>query len=202
MGRREPGARACRLVSGAWPAVESVEDSARRRCGSCNPRRRTRPGGRLASASAPMGLIAEIDSPISLAFRSRFGHQQAADWLSPKRFTAWLKATATEVRRPGRCCPPAWLDVIWRCWQDTSPTTRPATAPCNTCSAHRPRPVCPSPFPIPAPHAVAEELSTWSARSAARTNDTDSDEQHFQPRKLELGECGRPTVQTRTRLLL
>jgi len=37
-----------------------------------------------------VGLFAEIDSPISLAFLARFDSQDRADWLSPKRLAAWL----------------------------------------------------------------------------------------------------------------
>jgi transposase len=37
-----------------------------------------------------VGLFAEIDSPISLAFLRRFTTQDQADWLSPKRLAAWL----------------------------------------------------------------------------------------------------------------
>lgn len=37
-----------------------------------------------------VGLFAEIDSPISLAFLARFDTQDRADWLSPKRLGAWL----------------------------------------------------------------------------------------------------------------
>lgn len=37
-----------------------------------------------------VGLFADIDSPISLRFLERFGHQQRADWLSVKRWSAWL----------------------------------------------------------------------------------------------------------------
>ncbi|MGH8576152.1 MAG: IS110 family transposase [Gammaproteobacteria bacterium] len=37
-----------------------------------------------------VGLFAELDSPISLAFLSRFDTQDRADWLSPKRLTSWL----------------------------------------------------------------------------------------------------------------
>ncbi len=35
-----------------------------------------------------VGLFAEIDSPISLAFLHRFDTQERADWLSPKRLRA------------------------------------------------------------------------------------------------------------------
>jgi transposase len=37
-----------------------------------------------------VGLFADIDSPISLRFLDRFDCQERADWLSPKRFEAWL----------------------------------------------------------------------------------------------------------------
>jgi transposase len=37
-----------------------------------------------------VGLFAEIDSPISLAFLARFDTQDRADWLSVKRLAAWL----------------------------------------------------------------------------------------------------------------
>ncbi|MCX2931301.1 IS110 family transposase [Mycobacterium sp. CVI_P3] len=39
---------------------------------------------------AAVGLFADIDSPISLRFLSRFDCQDRADWLSPKRLAAWL----------------------------------------------------------------------------------------------------------------
>ena len=38
-----------------------------------------------------VGLFAELDSPISLAFLARFGCQDRVDWLSPRRMAAWLK---------------------------------------------------------------------------------------------------------------
>jgi transposase len=37
-----------------------------------------------------VGLFADIDSPISLAFLGRFDCQDRADWLSPRRMAAWL----------------------------------------------------------------------------------------------------------------
>jgi transposase len=37
-----------------------------------------------------VGLFAEIDSPISLAFLTRFDTQDKLDWLSPKRLGDWL----------------------------------------------------------------------------------------------------------------
>ncbi|WP_233160122.1 IS110 family transposase [Pseudonocardia sp. MH-G8] len=47
-----------------------------------------------------VGLFFEIDSPISLAFLTRFGHQQAADWLTPRRLQAWLRAARYSGRKP------------------------------------------------------------------------------------------------------
>ncbi len=37
-----------------------------------------------------VGLFADIDSPISLRFLARFGTQDRAGWLSPRRLAAWL----------------------------------------------------------------------------------------------------------------
>jgi transposase len=37
-----------------------------------------------------VGLFTALDSPISLAFLTRFDTQDRADWLSPKRLAAWL----------------------------------------------------------------------------------------------------------------
>jgi len=48
-----------------------------------------------------VGLFSEIDSPISLAFLTRFDTQDKADWLSPKRLGAWL----TSVGYCGRVDP-------------------------------------------------------------------------------------------------
>jgi transposase len=39
-----------------------------------------------------VGLFADLDSPISLAFLTRFDCQDRADWLSDKRLAAWLKS--------------------------------------------------------------------------------------------------------------
>lgn len=37
-----------------------------------------------------VGLFRDLDSPISLAFLTRFDCQDRADWLSPRRLAAWL----------------------------------------------------------------------------------------------------------------
>jgi transposase len=47
------------------------------------------------------GLFAEIDSPISLAFLTRFDTQDKADWLTPTRLGAWL----AKQSYPGRTDP-------------------------------------------------------------------------------------------------
>jgi transposase len=39
-----------------------------------------------------VGLFHHLDSPISLRFLTRFPNQDAADWLSPDRLGAWLRA--------------------------------------------------------------------------------------------------------------
>jgi transposase len=41
-----------------------------------------------------VGLFARLDSPISIAWLRRFTTQTQTDWLSPKRFDAWLKANS------------------------------------------------------------------------------------------------------------
>ncbi len=48
-----------------------------------------------------IGLFADLDSPISLRFLARFDCQARADWLTPKRFAAWL----TSVGYCGRTDP-------------------------------------------------------------------------------------------------
>jgi transposase len=40
-----------------------------------------------------VGLFADLDSPVSLAFLGRFDCQDRADWLSPRRMAAWLAST-------------------------------------------------------------------------------------------------------------
>ena len=45
-----------------------------------------------------VGLFADLDSPISLAFLTRFDCQDRADWLSVKRLTAWLASVGYSGR--------------------------------------------------------------------------------------------------------
>lgn len=49
---------------------------------------------------AAVGLFADLDSPISLAFLVRFPSQSKADWLGPKRLGAWLAANSYSGRTP------------------------------------------------------------------------------------------------------
>ena len=69
-------------------ACRARKDLVRQRVGAANQLRahlqRVFPGA--------VGLFAAIDSPISLRFLARFDTQDKADWLSPKRLAAWLRA--------------------------------------------------------------------------------------------------------------
>uniref|UniRef100_UPI001C5E329F IS110 family transposase n=1 Tax=Pseudonocardia nigra TaxID=1921578 RepID=UPI001C5E329F len=46
-----------------------------------------------------VGLFADLDSPISLAFLTRFDCQDRADWLSVKRLAAWLTSVGYSGRK-------------------------------------------------------------------------------------------------------
>jgi transposase len=46
----------------------------------------------LTAFPGAVGLFAEIDSPISLTFLTRFPSAERASWLSEKRLAAWLAA--------------------------------------------------------------------------------------------------------------
>ena len=56
---------------------------------------------RCASACSP-----RLDSPISLAFLTRFDCQDRADWLTPKRLGAWLASVGYCGRTTRPCCTP------------------------------------------------------------------------------------------------
>jgi transposase len=51
---------------------------------------------------AAVGLFADLDAPISLAFLARFPSQDAAAWLSHRRLGAWLAANRYCGRTPTR----------------------------------------------------------------------------------------------------
>jgi hypothetical protein len=80
-----------------------------------------------------VGLFADLDSPISLTFLTRFDCQDRADWLSVKRLAAWLASVGyygpqrprhpvrTPLRRAPRAAPPARTAPRWPtppapCW--------------------------------------------------------------------------------------
>jgi transposase len=68
-----------------------------------------------------VGLFADIDSDISLQFLERFPTQDRADWLSPKRWAAWLSSVGYCGRTP-----PDTLHTRLR--QAPTGTTGPASA--------------------------------------------------------------------------
>jgi transposase len=69
-------------------AVRARRDLVAHRVAACNQLRAHLQG----CFPGAVGLFADLDSPVSLAFLARFDCQDRADWLSPKRLEAWLKA--------------------------------------------------------------------------------------------------------------
>ena len=49
-----------------------------------------------------VGMFAKLDSPISQAWLRRFTTQRQADWLSPRRFDAWLRSQGYCGRKTGQ----------------------------------------------------------------------------------------------------
>jgi transposase len=71
-------------------AVRARRDLVGHRVAACNQLR-----AHLASAfPGAVGLFADLDSPVSLAFLARFDCQDRAGWLSEKRMAAWLKSNS------------------------------------------------------------------------------------------------------------
>jgi transposase len=68
-------------------AVRARRDLVAHRVAACNQLRAHLQG----CFPGAIGLFAELDSPVSLAFLARFDCQDRADWLSPGRMAAWLK---------------------------------------------------------------------------------------------------------------
>jgi transposase len=75
--------------------VRARKDLVGHRVAACN---QLRAHLQLAFPGA-VGLFADLDSPVSLAFLSRFDCQDRADWLTPKRMAAWLKAARYSGRK-------------------------------------------------------------------------------------------------------
>jgi len=74
--------------------VRARRDLVAHRVGVCNQLR-----AHLQKAfPGAVGLFADLDSPISLAFLTRFDSQDRADWLSPKRLAAWLASVSYSGR--------------------------------------------------------------------------------------------------------
>jgi transposase len=69
-------------------AVRARRDLVAHRVAACNQLRAHLQG----CFPGAVGLFADLDSPVSLAFLARFDSQDRADWLSPKRTAAWLRA--------------------------------------------------------------------------------------------------------------
>jgi transposase len=69
-------------------AVRARRDLVAHRVAACNQLRAHLQG----CFPGAVGLFADLDSPVSLAFLARFDCQDRANWLSPRRMAAWLKA--------------------------------------------------------------------------------------------------------------
>jgi transposase len=76
-------------------AVRARRDLVAHRVAACN-QLRAHLNGCLPGA---VGLFAELDSPVSLAFLDRFDCQDRADWLSPRRMAAWLRSQGYSGRK-------------------------------------------------------------------------------------------------------
>lgn len=75
-------------------AVRARKDLIGHRVAACNQLRAHLDG----AFPGAVGLFADLDSPISLAFLARFDCQDRADWLSHKRMAAWLKSAGYSGR--------------------------------------------------------------------------------------------------------
>ncbi len=75
--------------------VRARRDLVRHRVAVCNQLR----AHLQATFPGVVGLFAELDSPISLAFLARFDSQARADWLSPGRLAAWLASVGYSGRK-------------------------------------------------------------------------------------------------------
>jgi transposase len=76
-------------------AVRARRDLVAHRVAACNQLRAHLQG----CFPGAVGLFARLDSPVSLAFLARFGCQDAADRLSPRRMSAWLKSQGYSGRQ-------------------------------------------------------------------------------------------------------
>jgi transposase len=74
--------------------VRARRDLVGHRVAACN-QLRARLDGAFPGA---VGLFADLDSPVSLAFLARFDCQDRAGWLSEKRMAAWLRSAGYSGR--------------------------------------------------------------------------------------------------------
>lgn len=77
----------------------------------------------LAAFPAAVGLFAELDSPISLSFLTRFPSPARAGWLSERRMTAWLRS----VGYCGRQTPAALMAHLRSAAPESQLAADPAT---------------------------------------------------------------------------
>lgn len=78
---------------------------------------------------AVVGLFADLDSPISLAFLTRFPTVEKAAWLSHKRLGAWLAANGYCGRTPLACCSTGSRPVPSSCAARRPPQPRTPPSP-------------------------------------------------------------------------
>ena len=106
--RLRPGRRGAHRPAPAAPAAGRRHRPPPRCARPCGPAATWSPtGSRWPTSCAPtcrscfpgaVGLFADIDSDISLRFLERFPTQDRADWLSPKRWAAWLASVGYSGR--------------------------------------------------------------------------------------------------------
>jgi hypothetical protein len=104
-------------------AVRARRDLVAHRVAMCNQLR-----AHLALVfPAAVGLFADLDSPVSLAFLARFDCQDRADWLSPRRMAAWLKSAGYSAAPPATTAPPGLTSPApWSpCWSPSPGRSRP-----------------------------------------------------------------------------
>ena len=108
----------------------------------------------------PLGLQ---QAPAPRVLHAR-GHQPPLAPLGPgplRRKLARGHDHPRAIRTVGR----AWCRVVWRCWHDHTPTTPPATAPCNATS---PSPSRPRRAPCPTSAATQRMAGAAVTQRAAR----------------------------------
>ena len=80
-----------------------------------------------------VGLFADLDSPISLAFLTRFDSQDRADWLRPSGWPPGWPASATAAASTPPCCTPGCAPHPAAPPATTAPPKPTSPAPCSPC---------------------------------------------------------------------